>query len=51
MKSKVVERMLTNMPNDVKIFVDKYAEIIVRVNRLLKKRILLKIKKYEKNRN
>lgn len=38
MKSKVAERMLAKMPNDVKIFVDKYADIVVRINLLLKEK-------------
>lgn len=38
MKSKVAERMMANMPEDVKIFVDKYADIVVRVNQLLKEK-------------
>jgi len=38
MKSKVAERMMANMPYDVKIFVDKYAEIVVRINQLLKEK-------------
>jgi transcriptional regulator with XRE-family HTH domain len=38
MKSKVAERMMANMPYDVKIFVDKYAEIVVRINQLLREK-------------
>ena len=38
MKSKVAERMMANMPEDVKIFVDKYADIVVRINQLLKEK-------------
>jgi transcriptional regulator with XRE-family HTH domain len=38
MKSKVAERMMAKMPEDVKIFVDKYADIVVRVNQLLKEK-------------
>lgn len=38
MKSKVAERMMAKMPEDVKIFVDKYADIVVRINQLLKER-------------
>lgn len=38
MKSKVVERMMAKMPEDVKIFVDKYADIVVRINYLLKEK-------------
>ncbi len=40
MKSKVAERMMARMPEDVKIFVDKYADIVVRVNQLLKEKRL-----------
>lgn len=38
MKSKVAERMMVKMPEDVKIFVDKYADIVVRINQLLKEK-------------
>jgi len=38
MKSKVAERMMAKMPQDVKIFVDKYADIVIRVNQLLKEK-------------
>lgn len=38
MKSKVAEQMMAKMPQDVKIFVDKYADIVVRVNQLLKEK-------------
>jgi transcriptional regulator with XRE-family HTH domain len=38
MKSKVAERMIAKMPEDVKIFVDKYADIVVRINLLLKEK-------------
>jgi transcriptional regulator with XRE-family HTH domain len=38
MKSKVAERMMAKMPEDVKIFVDKYADIVVRINQLLKEK-------------
>jgi len=38
MKSKVAEHMMANMPYDVKIFVDKYAEIVVRINQLLREK-------------
>lgn len=38
MKSKVAERMMAKMPEDVKIFVDKYADIVVRVNQILREK-------------
>jgi transcriptional regulator with XRE-family HTH domain len=38
MKSKVAEQMMAKMPQDVKIFVDKYADIVVRVNQLLREK-------------
>ena len=38
MKSKVAERMMTKMPEDIKIFVDKYADIVIRINQLLKEK-------------
>ena len=38
MKSKIAERMMAKMPEDVKIFVDKYAEIVIRINQLLKEK-------------
>jgi len=40
MKSKVAERIMARMPDDVKIFVDRYADIVVRVNQLLKEKRL-----------
>jgi len=38
MKSIVVQRMMANMPADVKIYVEKYADIVVRINQLLKEK-------------
>ena len=38
MKSKTAERMMAKMPEDVKIFIDKYADIVVRINQLLKEK-------------
>ncbi len=40
MKSKVAERMLANTTEDIKIFVDKYADLIVRINEILKRKNL-----------
>lgn len=36
MRSKVAQRMLAKTPEETKIFVAKYADILVRVNELLK---------------
>lgn len=36
MKSKTVERLLNNTPEDVKIFVDLYADLVVRINQILR---------------
>ena len=38
MRSKVAKRIIDNTPEDVKIFVRLYADIIVRVNQLLKEK-------------
>ena len=38
MRSKVAKRMMAKMPEETKIFVDKYADILVRVNQLLKEK-------------
>ncbi len=38
MRSKVADRMMAKMPEETKIFVDKYADIVVRVNQLLEER-------------
>lgn len=38
MKSKTVERLLENTPDDLKIFVDLYADLIVRINYLMEKK-------------
>jgi transcriptional regulator with XRE-family HTH domain len=37
MRSKVFQRILDNTPNDVEIFVDWYADLVVRINQLLHK--------------
>lgn len=36
MRSKVAKRILDKMPEDVKIFVRLYADIVIRVNQLIK---------------
>jgi ribosome-binding protein aMBF1 (putative translation factor) len=38
MRSKVADRIMAKMPEETKIFVDKYADIVVRVNQLLKEK-------------
>jgi len=38
MKTKTVERLLKETPEDVKIFVSMYADIVVRINQILKER-------------
>ena len=38
MRSKVAERMLANMPEDIKIFTDKYADLVVLINHTLKEK-------------
>jgi len=38
MRSKVAERMLAKMPEDIKIFTDKYADLIVLINHTLKEK-------------
>lgn len=35
MRSKTVDRLLKTIPEDVKIFVDLYADLVVRINRVL----------------
>lgn len=36
MRSKTVDRLLKNTPKDVEIFVDWYADLVVRINELLR---------------
>jgi transcriptional regulator with XRE-family HTH domain len=38
MKSKVADRMMAKIPEETKIFVDKYADIVVRVSQILKEK-------------
>jgi transcriptional regulator with XRE-family HTH domain len=38
MKSRTVDRLLKNTPTEVKIYVDLYADIVVRINQLLKEK-------------
>ena len=35
MRSKTVDRLLNSTPKDVEIFVDLYADLLVRINELL----------------
>ena len=36
MRSKTVDRLLKSTPKDVEIFVDWYADLVVRINQLLR---------------
>lgn len=38
MRSKTVDRLLNSMPKDVEIFVDWYADLVVRIHQLLKEK-------------
>jgi ribosome-binding protein aMBF1 (putative translation factor) len=38
MRSKVAERILANTPEDVKIFTDLYADLVVRINTVLREK-------------
>lgn len=38
MKSKIAERMLAKMPAETKIFIDKYADLVVLINSILKEK-------------
>ena len=38
MRSKTVDRLLKSTPEDVKIFVDLYADLLVRVNEILREK-------------
>jgi transcriptional regulator with XRE-family HTH domain len=42
MRSKVLQRILDNTPKDVEIFVDLYADLVVRINQLLDEKGLSK---------
>lgn len=42
MRSKTVDRLLRSTPKDVEIFVDLYAELVVRINQLLLEKDLTK---------
>lgn len=42
MRSKTVDRLLKSTPKDVKIFVDLHADLVVRINQLLREKGLTK---------
>ena len=42
MRSKTVDRLLKNTPKDIEIFVDLYADLVVRINHLLREKGLSK---------
>lgn len=48
MRSKVFQRILDNTPKDVDIFVDWYAELVVRINQLLRENNISKTELAEK---
>lgn len=48
MRSKTVDRLLKTTPNDVKIFVDLYADLVVRINDLLREKGMSKKELAEK---
>ena len=48
MRSKVFQRILDNTPKDVDIFVDWYAELVVRINQLLRENNISKKELAEK---
>lgn len=48
MKSKTVERLLNSIPEDVKIFTDLYADLLVRIHQLLQEKGISKKELAEK---
>lgn len=48
MRSKTVDRLLKSTPKDVEIFVDWYADLVVRINQLLRKKNISKKELAEK---
>jgi len=48
MRSKVLDRIIKNTPKDVEIFVDLYADLVVRINQLLKENNISKKELAEK---
>lgn len=52
MRSKTVDRLLKTIPEDVKIFIDLYADLVVRINQVLHEKGISKkelAEKLEKN--
>jgi transcriptional regulator with XRE-family HTH domain len=48
MRSKTVDRLLKSTPKDVEIFVDLYADLVVRINQLLREKGITKKELAEK---
>lgn len=48
MRSKTVDRLLKSTPKDVEIFVDLYADLVVRINQLLREKGISKKELAEK---
>ena len=48
MRSKTVDRLLKSTPKDVEIFVDWYADLVVRINQLLRENDISKKELAEK---
>jgi len=48
MRSKTVDRLLKSTPKDVEIFVDLYADLVVRINQLLREKAITKKELAEK---
>ena len=48
MRSKVFQRIIENTPKDVDIFVDWYADLLVRINQLLRENNISKKELAEK---
>ena len=48
MRSKTVDRLLKSTPKDVEIFVDWYADLVVRINQLLRENNISKKELAEK---
>lgn len=48
MRSKTVDKLLKNTPKDVEIFVDWYADLVVRINQLLRENDITKKELAEK---
>lgn len=38
MRSKIFQKILDDTPKEVKIFVDKYADLVVRINQILREK-------------